>query len=498
MQFSMSLTDSAQQKNDCMIVGVFANKQLSAAAKKVDQATNGQISQLLNLNDLTGDLGQTLLVYLMIGAAPQRILLVGCGEENELSESGFVKIVSKAAVALKGVDVKEVLTCLSDLKVKDKNIHWKVRQIVQVTQDNFYVFEQFKSKKMPARNLKHVLIHLEDKTELPQADLAIKEANAIVAGMFFTKDLGNLPGNICTPTYIADQAIKLGKENNKLKVTVLDKAEMQNLGMNTILAVAQGSHQPPKFIVVEYYGGKKDEQPFVLVGKGVTFDSGGISIKPAGGMEEMKYDMGGAASVLGTMQALATLQLPINVVALVPTVENMPGGGAIKPGDIIKSFAGTTVEIVNTDAEGRLILCDALTYSEKFNPVAVIDVATLTGSIVAMFGGVVTGLMSNDSKLTTEIQKAAAESYDRVWELPLMDEYQEQINSNIADIMNSGVGFNFKSSITAGCFLARFTKKLHWAHLDIAGTAWVMGKDKAATGRPVPLLTQFLIDRVKK
>jgi len=312
--------------------------------------------------------------------------------------------------------------------------------------------------------------------------------------MSLTKDLGNLASNICTPTYLAKQAKDLAKAH-KLKATVLDEKDMEKLGMGSLLAVARGSEQPAKLIVLEYQGLAKKDNPVVLVGKGVTFDTGGISLKPAAEMDEMKFDMSGAASVLGTMLATAELKLPINLIGIIPATENMPSGKATKPGDVVTSMSGQTIEILNTDAEGRLILCDALTYAERYNPKLVIDIATLTGACVIALGNFTTGLLSNDEQLAQELLAAGEQAADKAWQLPLGDDYQELLKSNFADIAN--IGGRAAGTITAACFLSRFTKKYRWAHLDIAGTAWKSGKDKGSTGRPVPLLMQFLINQAK-
>jgi leucyl aminopeptidase len=318
---------------------------------------------------------------------------------------------------------------------------------------------------------------------------------AIAEGMAMTKNLGNLPANICHPTYLAEQAQAMAKEFN-LGCEILERADMEKLGMHSLLSVSQGSRQPPKLIVLSYKGAKASEKPIVLVGKGVTFDTGGISLKPGAEMDEMKYDMCGAASVLGTMQAVARMALPINLTIVVPATENMPDGMATRPGDIVTSMSGQTIEILNTDAEGRLILCDALTYAERFEPDTVIDVATLTGACVVALGHIATGLFSNKDALARDLLDAGDESYDRAWHMPLWDDYQELLKSPFADMGN--IGGRWGGSITAACFLSRFTKKFEWAHLDIAGTAWKSGADKGATGRPVPLLTHYLLQRAGK
>jgi len=344
--------------------------------------------------------------------------------------------------------------------------------------------------------LRKVIFCVPKRSDLNIGETAVNQGVAIAKGVKLAKDLGNLPGNICNPTYLSNQAKHLGKDYSSIKISVLDKAAMEKLKMGALLAVAKGSVEPPKLIVMEYNGGGKKQKPVVFVGKGITFDSGGISIKQAAAMDEMKYDMCGAAAVLGVMAACAELQLPLNVIGVIPTCENKPDGNASNPGDIVTSMSGQTVEILNTDAEGRLILCDALTYCERYNPEKVIDIATLTGACVIALGHHVTGVMGNHNPLIHEILNAGKTSGDRAWGLPLLDEYQEQLKSNFADIPN--VAGRDAGAITAACFLSRFTKKYHWAHMDIAGTAWVSGEAKGATGRPVPLLTQFLIDQCEE
>ena len=358
-----------------------------------------------------------------------------------------------------------------------------------------YRYSQTKSEKTPAPSLHHWTWQLDDKKLHKQAQTAAKTGQAIATGMALTRELGNLPGNICTPTYLANEAKKLGKSHS-LKVTVLDQKQLEQLKMGSFLSVAKGSRQPPKLIVMEYHGGKKPGNPVVLVGKGITFDSGGISIKPGAAMDEMKFDMCGAATVFGTLSAIAELKLPINVVGVVPTCENLPDGNASKPGDIVTSMSGQTIEVLNTDAEGRLILCDALTYSEKFKPKAVIDIATLTGACIIALGKQASGLLGNDQALLDKLLNAGNKCDDRAWQLPLWDEYQDQLKSNFADMAN--IGGREAGTITAACFLSRFTKKFKWAHLDIAGTAWDSGGNKGATGRPVPLLVNYLIGEAGK
>lgn len=362
-----------------------------------------------------------------------------------------------------------------------------------VVLETLYRFDRLKSKKDDVRRpLRKLTFCVERRNELAPAEEALAQGEAIAAGAALMKDLANLPGNICTPGHLADQARELAATYD-LPVDILERADMEKLGMHSLLSVARGSHEPPKFIVLKHPGGKVDEPPVVLVGKGVTFDTGGISLKPAAEMDEMKFDMSGAASVLGTIKAIAQMKLPLNVIGVIPATENMPGGSATKPGDVVTSLSGQTIEILNTDAEGRLILCDALTYVERFNPACVVDVATLTGACVVALGNVATGLLANNDGLARELIDAGQEAYDRAWQLPLWEDYQELLQSNFADLAN--IGGRMGGTITAACFLSRFAKKYDWAHLDIAGTAYRSGKEKGSTGRPVPLLCHFLMSR---
>ena len=344
-----------------------------------------------------------------------------------------------------------------------------------------------------ASKLKSICVHFHDNKHAGAVKRGLKQGEAVAGGMALARELGNLPANICTPTYLAEQAQALGRAHKNLNVKILGEAQMKRLGMGSLLSVSAGSSQPARFIIMEYKGGPASLKPHMLVGKGITFDSGGISLKPGAAMDEMKFDMCGAASVLGTMSALCELGPKINVVGLVASSENLPSGSATKPGDIVTSMSGQTIEVLNTDAEGRLVLCDALTYAERYKPRSVIDIATLTGACIVALGSVVSGLMSNDDKLADTLYDCGLTALDPVWRLPLWDEYQKQLDSNFADIAN--IGGPKAGTITAACFLSRFTKKYKWAHLDIAGTAWLQGKEKGATGRPVPLLVEYLMSR---
>jgi len=393
--------------------------------------------------------------------------------------------------AIQDAGLGEAALYVSDLAVKDRDAKWMTMQAAMASLESAYRFDSLKSKSRSQRKtLKRII--LGSLRESKGVGSALERGIAIGEGINFARDLGNLPPNICTPGYLAEQARALGKMH-KLKVTVLERKDMEKLGMGSLLSVSDGSRQPPKLITLEYYGGAKKQKPVVLVGKGVTFDTGGISLKPSAEMDEMKYDMSGAGSVLGTMSAVAAMKLPLNVVGVIPATENMPGGKATRPGDIVTSMSGQTIEILNTDAEGRLILCDALTYAARFEPAAIIDIATLTGACVIALGHVASGLFANDDRLAEEITVAGQTAWDRVWHMPVWEDYQDQLKSNFADMAN--IGGRPGGSITAACFLARYARKFKWAHLDIAGTAWKSGRDKGSTGRPVPLLTQFLMTR---
>jgi len=498
MEFSIKSGHPEKQRTACVVVGIYEPRRLSETARQIDDVSGGHISSILRRGDLEGKIGQTLLLHNVPGTLSDRVLLVGCGRERELGDTQYRQIIEHAISTLHETGSMETVCYLTELNVRGRDTAWRVRQAIETAQGALYSFDQMKSKKsITRRPLRKIVFSVASRRELNIAEQASREAQAISTGMALTRDLGNLPSNICTPAYLADRAKGLcALHEDRLSCKVLTESQIEKIGMHTLLAVSQGSEQPPRFIIMEYKGaGRKNEAPYVLVGKGVTFDTGGISIKPSKDMDEMKYDMCGAASVLGTLSAVADLQLPINVVGLIPAVENMPSGKATRPGDIVTSLSGQTVEILNTDAEGRLILCDALSYAERYKPEVVVDIATLTGACVVALGGHAHGLMSNHNPLTNDLLNAGRYSCDRAWELPLWDEYQEQLDTPFADVAN--IGGKAAGTITAGCFLSRFAKKYHWAHLDIAGTAWISApvSKKSATGRPVPLLTQYLLDR---
>jgi len=494
MEFSTKLAMPDTHRSACVAVGVFESRRLSPAANLLDRAAHGQISEFLRSGDMDGKVGSTRMLYRVRGVAAERVMLVGLGQEKEFGEKQYRESVRAALNAIHNTGARDACLYLAELQVPERDAEWKARQLVLAATEVAYRFDRMKSTKAEARPLAHVTLAVASKRDAGALDRGTREGLAIGAGMALARDLGNLPPNVCTPAYLAEAAVKLGREW-KLAVEVLDKKSMDKLGMGSLLSVSKGSHQPPKFVILRYSGAGKKDRPVVLVGKGITFDTGGISLKPSAEMDEMKYDMCGAASVLGTLRAVADLGLKLNVIGLVPACENMPGGAASRPGDIVTSMSGQTIEILNTDAEGRLILADALTYAERFDPQAVVDIATLTGACVIALGHVCSGLFSNKDGLARELHAAGAESWDRVWQLPLWEDYQEQLKSNFADFAN--IGGRAAGSVTAACFLSRFARKYDWAHLDIAGTAWKSGKEKGATGRPVPLLTTFLMKRAK-
>ena len=493
MEFTIKTGTPEQLKRACIVVGAFNDGTLPPAAAAVDAAADGALSKVLKLGDLDGKAGSTLMLTALPGLKAERVLVVGLGAADAFGDKAFrdaMGAVGKSLAKLSGKDASVSIDALPE----GRDLAWGLQQATRIIAAAGYTFDAPRKKRDDKAADKGVgkVQYLITERATAALKSAIAQGLAIAEGMALTRDLGNLPANVCNPTYLADTAVKLGKKT-KLKVTVLERADMEKLGMGSLLSVAQGAHTPPKFIVMEHKGGKAKDAPVVLVGKGITFDTGGISLKPGAGMDEMKYDMCGAGTVFGVMKALTELALPINVVGIVPSTENMPGGNATRPGDVVTSMSGQTIEILNTDAEGRLILCDALTYAEKFKPACVIDIATLTGAVIVALGKVPTGLLANDAALADELIERGEATGDRVWQLPLWDEYQDQLKSNFADMAN--IGGRDAGTITAACFLSRFTKDYKWAHLDIAGTAWVSGDAKGATGRPVPLLAEFLIQR---
>jgi len=486
LQFALNHTDPAALATDCIVVGVFTDGPLSASGETLDRASNGRLRALVARGDLSGNAGRSALLHDIAGIAAPRVLAIGLGEAAKFGVPQYLRAIGEGVRALKSGASKSALCTLTELDVPGRDANWNVRQAVIAADHAAYRYTQNITRKSDA-GLE--TLHM---TAPAAQQAALDTGIGIAAGIAYTRDLGNLPPNICNPAYLAERARQLASEHAAVTCEVLERAEMEQLGMGSLLAVSRGSANPPKLIVLKYDGGG-DAKPFVFVGKGITFDSGGLNLKVQGGIEEMKFDMLGAASVLGTFHTAASLKLPINVVCIVPAVENMADGDAYRPSDVLTSMAGKTIEVLNTDAEGRLILCDALTYAQRFEPQALVDVATLTGACVVALGKVAHGLMSKHDDLSSELLGAGEHVYDRAWRLPLWDEYQTQLESAFADFAN--IGGKYAGAITAGCFLSRFTEGQRWAHLDIAGTSWDEGKKGLASGRPVGMLCQWLLDR---
>ncbi|KKA45295.1 leucyl aminopeptidase [Salinivibrio sp. KP-1] len=496
MEFSVKSGSPEKQRSACIVVGVFEPRRLSPVAEQLDKISDGYISALLRRGDLEGKPGQVLLLHHVPNVLSERVLLVGCGKERELGERQYKEIIKKTISTLNETGSMEAVCFLTELHVKGRDTYWKVRQAVESTRDSLYTFNQFKSVKPEIRRpLRKMVFNVPTRRELNLGERAIAHGLAVASGVNACKDLGNMPPNVANPAYLASQARRLADDYETVTTRIIGEQEMEKLGMHSYLAVGRGSKNESMMSIMEYKNNPDpDAKPIVLVGKGLTFDSGGISIKPGANMDEMKYDMGGAASVFGVMRALAELNLPINVVGVLAGCENMPDGQAYRPGDILTTMSDQTVEVLNTDAEGRLVLCDALTYVERYEPECVIDVATLTGACIMALSHHISALIANQNPLAHDIINASEQAGDRAWRLPMTDEFQEQLDSPFADMAN--IGGKGGGTITAGCFLSRFAKKYNWAHLDIAGTAWKSGgKEKGSTGRPVPLLVQFLLNR---
>jgi leucyl aminopeptidase len=496
MEFHISGGNLERQRTGCVVAGVYEGRKLAPSAAQLDAASNHALNHVIGRGDLEGKLATTLLLHDVAHVSAERVLLVGLGKEGDLVEGCYRSALSSAIKTLLTTGAEQATLCLADFAMKGRDGPWQIEQAVLAVMEGLYRFDALKSKPAHARRaLKTVSFHVAEPSELAAGEQAIHLAAAIAEGVMLAKDLGNMPGNLCTPAYLADHALEVSRRHG-FEVKILEQSDIEKLGMGAFLAVARGSLQPPKLIVMEYHGGAAGAQPIVLVGKGITFDAGGISIKPPLDMDEMKFDMCGAASVFGALRAAALMKLPLNVVGIIPATENMPGGDATRPGDIVTTMSGQTVEILDTDCEGRLVLCDALTYAQRYQPAAVIDVATLTGEIVTALGDVATGMFSNNDALAREVLAAGERAWDRAWQMPLWDEYQEALKSNFADFPN--IGSHADCAVTAACFLSRFTKGFPWAHLDIAGTAAKSGADKGATGRPVALLAHFLAARAAR
>ncbi|MBT8108865.1 MAG: leucyl aminopeptidase [Gammaproteobacteria bacterium] len=493
MKYFTTTSNPSRRAADCIIVGVYERGKLGAGAQDIDAASGGRLGQLIKSGDISGAPGRCVVLTGLAGVRASRVAVTGLGKSSKLDAKVFRSAVVAAVSALDGSKTATVLNTLTLEPVKDSSPYYLARHSVEVMGETLYRFTEMKSgrkkKPMALSSIGHSIARRSDAAKSMRG---AEHGGGIAAGVRLARDLGNLPANVCTPGYLARVAKKLATGNGKLTTQVLNETQMKKLGMGSLLSVTAGTKEPGKLIIMKYKGASS-AAPVVLVGKGVTFDTGGISLKPGPAMDEMKFDMCGAAGVIGTMAAVAHMKLPINLNIVVPAVENMPSGKATKPGDIVRSMSGQTIEVLNTDAEGRLILCDALTYSRRFKPAAIIDVATLTGACVVALGAHRTAIMSNSDELRDEIFAAGETAGDNGWPMPLGDEYAAQLKSNFADMAN--IGGPGGGAVTAGCFLGKFTDGMNWAHLDIAGTAWKTGAKKGATGRPVPMLSQLLLER---
>ncbi|MCP5089756.1 MAG: leucyl aminopeptidase [Gammaproteobacteria bacterium] len=493
MEYFTTTSKPSRRAVDCTIVGVYSRGKLGTGASDINSASRGELQRLVKSGDVSARLGHCAMLSDLSGVKAKRVAVVGLGKKSDFGVTQLRKAMVAATQAISRTKAKQILSCLTLESVAHANAYYRARHSVEAIGDALYRFHQMKSGRKPASSpLKTIGLAIAKRGDAGVTMRGAEHGDAIVTGASLAKDLGNLPPNVCTPSYLARTAKKLASGNGRLTTNVLNEAQMKRLGMGSLLSVTAGTVEPAKLIVMKYRGAAS-EKPVVLVGKGVTFDAGGISLKPGPGMDEMKYDMCGAASVIGTMATVAQLKLPINLNVVVPTVENLPSGTATRPGDIVKSMSGQTIEVLNTDAEGRLILCDALTYSRRFKPAAIIDVATLTGACVIALGAHRCAVMSNTDKLRNELVAAGDKACDFAWPMPLGPEYAEQLKSNFADMAN--VGGPGGGAVTAGCFLGKFTDGMTWAHVDIAGTAWKSGTKKGATGRPVPLLSEMLLAR---
>jgi len=490
MEFPVKTGAPARHRTECAILPVFDDGQLHGATKEFDRAARGAIAKLVRAGDTPARLGSCTLVHRTQGTAAARWLLVGCGKRSEFSPKRLTTALSAAINTLRSGGTKEATSFLGyGTSLEPAEV---ARYSVEAARASLYRFDELKSKPEAPPRLARLSLAVESGTDLNEVRAGIKVGSAVAAGSDLARDLGNRPANVCTPSHLAEAARNIAKRYARMEFKVLDEADIRKLGMGALLSVTQGADEPPRLIVLQYKGAAAKEAPVALCGKGVTFDTGGISIKPAPKMDEMKFDMCGAGSVLGAMLALGELQPDINVVGIIPACENMPGGRATRPGDIVKSMSGQTIEVINTDAEGRLILCDAITYAKRFKPRCIIDIATLTGACVVALGHVYSGLFCNDEDLAKALLEAADRSLDLAWRLPVHEEYGESLRSNFADFANSGTR-DGGASIGAN-FLSRFVDGFAWAHLDIAGVAWRANANKGATGRPVPLLVDYLLN----
>jgi len=493
MDYFTTASTASRRTSNCIIVGIYERGKLGVAAADIDRASNGAITKLIQQGDISAKPGKCTVLRSVPGVRAHRVAVTGLGGVATFGVARFRRALRCAIAAIRDSKARDIVNYLTLEKADDASPYYLARYSVETIANELYSFTEMKSgRKQSAPRIKRIGHAIASRGDAAKTTRGAEHAHAIAEGMALCRDLANLPANICTPTYLARTAQRLARQHAKLETRVLNETDMKRLGMHSLLSVTAGTAEPARLIVMQYKGTVR-QQPVVLVGKGITFDSGGISLKPGLAMDEMKFDMCGAASVIGTMAAVARLKLPVNLTVVVPTCENLPGGTATRPGDIVQSMSGKTIEILNTDAEGRLILCDALTYSRRFKPALLINVATLTGACVIALGHHRTAVMSNNDELARRIVAAGTAADDRSWQMPLADEYEHQLRSNFADFAN--VGGRDGGAITAGCFLSKFTDGVDWAHLYIAGTAWISGTRKGATGRPVPMLSELLLSR---
>jgi leucyl aminopeptidase len=493
MRFHAVSGSAARQRTECAIVGLYESGALGTGATQLDARLGGRIGRVVKRGDIRGKTGEVMLLDVDNGPC-QRVLLIGLGKKASFGRKQYKKAMLAAAGAVTKTGAHDAVSYISLEPVLETDVYYRGRLAAEAVGAATYRVPAIRSTRQPAAAaLRSFGVAVAEKAQAADAERGLQHGRGVAAGVALTRDLANLPANVCTPSYLARQARELAGEFKSLKLQVLGEPELRRLKMGSFLSVTAGTEEPAKLIVLRYQGGKAGDAPVVLVGKGVTFDSGGISLKQPPGMDEMKFDMTGAASVLGTVKAAAEIGLGLNLVGIVAACENMPSGRATKPGDVVRSMSGQTIEVINTDAEGRLILCDALTYSRRFKPAAVVDIATLTGACVIALGAHTSAVMSNDDDLAAEIVAAGRRAEDRAWQMPMAEEYHEQLKSNFADFANA-CGRD-GGAITAACFLAKFTDGLRWAHIDIAGTAYLSGAQKGSTGRPVPLLVDFLLNR---
>jgi leucyl aminopeptidase len=494
MEFFVSTASAGKQRTDCAIVGVYDKGDLSEAAAAIDARIGGRIARLVKRGDLRGKAGDAVLLADLNGGPCERVIVLGLGARNSFKRKQYRKALAAALGILAKTGARDAVSYLSLESVADADAYALARTTVEVVANSQYRVPHHKtSDKRSKPTLTRFGVAAANRSDRTAVERGVAHGEGVVAGMKLMRDLANQPASVCTPGYLAKAARALGQEHKSIRVRTLTEAECRRLGMGSFLSVTNGSEEPAYLIVLEYYGAQRSQAPTALIGKAVTFDTGGISLKPPPGMDEMKFDMSGGASVLGAFKAVAELELPLNVVGVIPACENMPSGRATKPGDVVKSMSGQTIEVLNTDAEGRLILCDAMTYARRFKPDVMIDVATLTGACVVALGNHLTGLFSNDDALAGELLQAGQRADDRAWRMPIGEEYGDMLKSNFADFAN--VAGREGGAITAACFLAKFTDGIKWAHLDIAGTAYLTGANKGSTGRPVPLLVDYLLNK---